>query len=66
MPGMDIFFWREGPLLDVAAAQLGHQATLRHVRFKAPLLTPISPACPALKIPRLLFPFHVHLYHWAV
>jgi SAM-dependent methyltransferase len=68
MPGMDIFFWREGPLLDVAAAQLGHQVTLRRVRFKAPPLTPIPPvfACPALKIPRLLFPFHVHLYHWTV
>ena len=35
-PGMDIFFRREGPLLDVAAAQLGHQATLRRVRFKGP------------------------------
>lgn len=68
MPGMDIFFWRERPLLDIAKAQLGDQATLRRVRFEAPALTPIPPvfACPALKIPRLLFPFHVHLYHWTV
>ena len=53
MPGMDIFFWREGPLFDVAAAQLGHQATLRRVRFKAPLLTPIPPvfACPRSQDP---------------
>jgi hypothetical protein len=68
MPGMDIFFWRERALLDVAAGQLGSRATLRRVRFKAPLLTPIPPvfACPWLKIPRLLFPFHVQLYHWTV
>jgi len=68
MPGMDIFFWREGPLLNVAAAHLGRSTKLRRVRFRAPALTPIPPvfACPALKIPRLLFPFHVHLYHWTV
>ena len=66
MPGMDIFFWRERPLVDVAAAHLGRTTTLRRVRFRAPALTPIPPvfACPALKIPRFLFPFHVHLYHW--
>lgn len=67
MPAMDIFFWRERALLEVAARQFGG-ATLRRVRFKAPLLTPIPPvfACPGLKIPRLLFPFHVNLYHWTV
>ena len=68
MPAMDIFFWRERALLNVAARNFGGKATLRRVRFKAPLLTPIPPvfACPALKIPRLLFPFHVNLYHWTV
>lgn len=68
MPAMDIFFWRERALLDVAARHFGGKATLRRVRFKAPLMTPIPPvfACPALKIPRLLFPFHVNLYHWTV
>ena len=68
MPSMDIFFWRERPLVNVAAAHLGRITTLRRVRFHAPALTPIPPvfACPALKIPRLLFPFHVHLYHWTV
>ena len=69
MPAMDIFFWRERALLDIAARHFGDgKATLRRVRFKAPLLTPIPPvfACPALKIPRLLFPFHVNLYHWTV
>ena len=68
MPSMDIFFWLENRLLNVAAAHLGRAATLRRVRFQAPALTPIPPvfACPSLKIPRFLFPFHVHLYHWTV
>jgi SAM-dependent methyltransferase len=68
MPGMDIFFWRTHPLLNVAAAHLGRAATLRRVRFQAPALTPIPPvfACPSLKIPRFLFPFDVHLYHWTM
>ena len=40
----------------------------RRVRFHAPTMTPIPPvfACPGLKIPRFLFPFDVHLYHWTV
>ena len=68
MPGMDIFFWREGALLEVAARGLGGRAAVRRIRFKAPLSTPIPPvfALPGLKIPRLLFPFHVNLYHWTV
>lgn len=68
IPGMDIFFWRERPLIKVAAAHLPRSTTLRRVRFHAPALTPIPPvfACPALKIPRLLFPFHVNLYQWTV
>ena len=61
LPSMDIFFWRERPLLKVAAAHLGRVTTVRRVRFQAPVLTPIPPmfACPSLKIPRFLFPFHV-------
>ena len=68
MPSMDIFFWRARPLVKVAAAHLGRSATLRRVRFRVPALTPIPPvfACPALKIPRFLFPFDVHLYQWTV
>ena len=68
LPSMDIFFWRERPLMDVAAAHLGRSTTLRRVRFRAPALTPIPPvfACPVLKIPRFLFPFDVQLYHWTV
>ena len=68
MPGMGIFFWRAYPLLNIAAAHLGRAATLRRVRFQTPALTPIPPvfACPSLKIPRFLFPFDVHLYHWTV
>ena len=65
---MDIFFWRERPLVNIAAAHLGRSTTFRRVRFHAPALTPIPPvfACPGLKIPRFLFPFDVHLYHWTV
>jgi SAM-dependent methyltransferase len=65
---MDIFFWRERWLVSIAAGHLGRSTTLRRVRFHAPALTPISPvfACPAFKIPRFLFPFDVHLYHWTV
>jgi ubiquinone/menaquinone biosynthesis C-methylase UbiE len=68
MPSMDIFFWRERQFVNVAAAHLGRSTTLRRVRFHAPTLTPIPPvfACPGLKIPRFLFPFDVHLYHWTV
>lgn len=68
IPTMDIFFWREGALLELASRSLGGRATVRRMRFKAPLSMPIPPvfACPGLKIPRLLFPFHVNLYHWTV
>ena len=68
LPSMDIFFWREGPLASVAAAHLPRSTTLRRVRFHAPALTPIPPvfACPALRIPRFLFPFHAQLYHWTI
>jgi hypothetical protein len=40
----------------------------RRMRFHTPALTLIAPvfACPAVKIPRFLFPFHVNLYHWTV
>jgi hypothetical protein len=36
--------------------------------FHAPALTPIPPvfACPALRIPRFLFPFPAQLYHWTM
>ena len=68
IPSMDMFFWRERALVDLAADHLPRSATLRRVRLRAPAFTLIPPvfACPRLKIPRLLFPFHVHLYHWIV
>ena len=68
LPGMDIFFWRERRLVDIATAHLGRAARFRRTRFRAPALTPIPPvfACPGLKIPRFLFPFDVNLYHWVV
>lgn len=68
VPSVDMFFWRDRRLVDLAEAQLGRSATLRRVRFHAPASTPIPPifACPALKIPRFLFPFDVQLYHWTV
>jgi SAM-dependent methyltransferase len=68
IPSMDMFFWRERRLVSIASAHLGRSVTFRRVRFHAPGLTPIPPvfAWPALKIPRFLFPFDVHLYHWTV
>lgn len=68
MPSMDIFFWREPPLMNVAATHLGRPAMRRRMRFHTPALTLLAPvfACPAVKIPRFLFPFHVNLYHWTV
>lgn len=68
MPSMDIFFWREPTLMNVAATHLGRPAMRRRMRFHTPALTLIAPvfACPAVKIPRFLFPFHVNLYHWTV
>jgi SAM-dependent methyltransferase len=68
VPSMDIFFWRECGLVNIAAAHLGRSTKFRRVRFHAPALTSIPPvfACPAMKMPRFLFPFDVHLYHWTV
>lgn len=68
MRSMDIFFWRESSLVNIAAAHLGRSTNFRRVRFRAPALTTIPPvfACPAIRIPRFLFPFDVHLYQWTV
>jgi hypothetical protein len=58
MPSMDIFFWRERPLLKVAAAYLGGATTLRRVRFQAPVFTPHPTGVRP--------PFHVQLYHCTI
>jgi ubiquinone/menaquinone biosynthesis C-methylase UbiE len=68
LPSLDMFFWREEPLRQVATTHLGRTAAYRTLTFKAPLWTPLAPifALPRIQVPRWLFPFRVNMYHWRV
>ena len=60
-----MYFWRASAL-----KQLGESffrgATLHIETFRNPLFATFSPvfSLPALKIPRILYPFDINLYRW--
>ena len=62
---LDMYFWSPRRLFDVGRAAFP-EATPQRIRFGASPLKTFPPvfSMPWLKVPRLLYPFHVMLYHW--
>lgn len=62
---LDMYFWPE-KLLSEAAADAFPRARLETHRYREPLLSTFSPifSVPWLKVPRILYPFHVNFYRW--
>ena len=67
-PRLDMFFWSRRALARLAARQLPPGTRLEYRAFAAPPFTMFPPVfgVPRLRIPRVLYPFHVCLYHWRI
>jgi len=65
-PKMDIFFWRERPLVDVVQPSFGRRSSYHKKKFRSPRFDTFAPAFafPRIQIPRFMFPFRIQLYHW--
>jgi SAM-dependent methyltransferase len=67
-PRLDMFFWARRALARLAARQFPPGTRLEYRAFAVPPLTTFPPVfgVPWLRIPRVLYPFHVCLYHWRI
>lgn len=65
---LDMFFWTRQALVALVDQQLPPGSKLEYVPFKVPLLTTFPPAfsLQQIRLPRLLYPFHICMYHWRV
>ncbi len=62
----DMFFWTRQALVTMASEHFPAGAALEYVPFKIPALTTFPPAFALrrVRLPRLLYPFHICMYHW--
>lgn len=65
---LDMFFWTRQALVTLVAQQVPPGSTLEYVPFEVPPLTAFPPAfsLQQIRLPRLLYPFHICMYHWRV
>jgi ubiquinone/menaquinone biosynthesis C-methylase UbiE len=64
---LDMYFWSARSLTTLARAVLPH-TSFRSVPFATSMLSTFPPvfSLPWLRVPRMLYPFDVNLYHWRV
>jgi len=66
-PGLDMYFWTRRRLIELGSKQLpGAKLHLRH--FTGSPLETFPPVFskPALRLPRMLYPFNICLYEWTL
>jgi SAM-dependent methyltransferase len=63
---LDMFFWREGALREIAADLLPNSKFEAKTFSVSPFLVfPPIFSLPALKVPRFLYPFDIKMYKWS-
>ena len=62
----DMYFWGRQALTRLAADELPRGSALTYRAFRIPPFTTFPPAFAVqwLRIPRVLYPFHLCMYHW--
>jgi SAM-dependent methyltransferase len=63
---LDMFFWRENALADMAARCLPTGSVMEVRHFDTPWWSTFAPifALPRLRVPRFFYPFDINMYRW--